>query len=295
VTDVLSPLPISSWRGIEFPVTDRTVTFAHDTVDQKIQFRNGFPVDITGAQSMRFRYTVPLDEGIVRGPFKNLFTATLKKFFDAVYDKTPGVLVDPVYGVFTCKPVLFDEKLRAQIRSGTVVDVEFVQHVEVTDETELELATLKSAESQAGALDREVASAPWPEDEEFEPSVDPLAQIAGYGRQLEFIGNRFVALLDKVAYRTERIEAAAEALESPDRAGIIRAARRTRLATLKLKSRGTNPGKTIRRLRKNADMTLSAIAAEVGMTLDDLLKINPMLATKSVVEAGTPVNYWKST
>jgi hypothetical protein len=268
------------------------MSFAHDTVDQKIQYRNGYPVEIMGTQNPRFRYTIPADENLIRGGFPNFFTKTLPELIMALYDTSPGVLNDPLRGVFTCKPVQYDEQLDAKLRSGVSAEVEFTRHVEPTEDSDLDLASLPSAESQAGILDQEVVRSSLYEGDPPSLAVDPFRQIAGYGQQLVFAGNKIAAMLDRAASGAEAIELAAQALEKPDGCGVIRAARRLRLASYRLKSRGTTPGKTIRRVKKNADMTLSAIAADVGMSLDDLLKLNPWLATAPLVKAGTPVNYW---
>jgi len=292
MTDQLRLLPNAAWRGIAFPVSGRNVSFAHDVVDQKIQYRNGYPVEITGAQNIRFRYTVPADENLVRGGFPNFFTKTLPELMEAIYDTSSGILSDPIKGVFTCKPVQYDERLEARLRSGVSVDIEFTQHVEPTEDTELELSSLPSAESQAGILDQEVIASDLYEGPPDTLAVDPFKQIAGYGQQLVFAGNKIAAQLDRAAAGAESIERAAEALEDPGRTGIIHSARRLRLACLQLRLRGTTPGKTLRRVKKNSDMTLSALASELGMTLDDFLKINPALATDPIVKSGTAVNYW---
>ena len=289
MSDQFQLLPSPSWRGIVFPVTERTVSRAHDKVEHKIQYRNGFPIEMTGARNWTFEYRIPLREDIsVRG-YANLFTVTLPELVAAFEDTSEGELVDPVYGVFRCVPDTWSDTSTAAIRDGTDVSVSFV-HSPLPDGTTLDIQTARSAEQAAIAFGQDLEGVDWEEEPPPPPlDVSLFAQIAGFGEQLQRPLAQTNAKLDKAAYDLEVIEDTAGELENPQRSGIIRSSRRLRLATYRVKQRADDPLRSVRSVTTGAAKTLLAVANDVGMTLEAFLRINPRLAGAPIVPAGTVI------
>jgi hypothetical protein len=289
MSDQFKLLPAPSWRGIVFPVTQRSVTRAHDKVEHKIQYRNGFPIEMTGARNWTFEYTIPFREDISVKGYRNLFTVTMPQLIEAFEDTEVGELVDPVYGVFRCVPDTWQDTSTAAIRDGTDVVVSFV-HSPQPDDAALDIQTARSAEQAAIALGRELEATDW-EDNEPPPPLDVslLAQLSGFGEQLQRPLAQTNAQLNRAAYDLENIESTAEELENPQKSGIIRSSRRLRLATFRIQQRAEDPLKSVRTLTTNAAKTTLSLANDVGMTLEAFLRINPKLAGFPIVPAGTVV------
>ncbi len=227
MTDVLRLLPPFEWRGRRYPVLTRAVSFAHDNAPHKLQYRDGEFVEMTGAKSFTFTYTLAMREDIARGPYKNLFTEGLIPLLTDCRDRTPGPLVDPVYGEFRCVPASFTDDSDNNKRDGTDVRVEFTHAPEFVtaddEQRDQNITGISGLVADAGQLDQQLTLADWNQ----EPSPDKVTDILSAINGLQII-------------------------------------RRT-------------------------TSTVSAIAADLDMTVAELLSLNPFLARSPVVPAGTVI------
>lgn len=298
MTDVLSKLPRFKWRGIELPLTSRSVRFSHDDTDHTFQYRDGDYVERKGVKNWVFSYGIPFRQDIAKGPYKNLFSEQLLNFIFACRDKSPDTLRDPVIGSFRAVVSTYEEETDVLKRDGTDVRVEF-KHSPLIDDVELEviqggISGLGSVASQAGALDQDVAGIDWPAQEPSpEPTIDPLSAISGFGRQIENQGNKFSAALDNVAYKAEQVEEANARLEDPRTFQIGRSSRRVQAAALHAKELLQNPERRIIRVTQAYAKSISRIAADSAMTVQQLLQLNPSIAGRPIVPAGTVVGVYK--
>ena len=294
MTDVLSKLPRFSWRGQELPLLSRSVRFSHDDTDHTFQYRDGDIIERKGVKNWTFNYTIPFRQDIAKGPYKDLFTVGLLEFIFACRDKSADTLRDPVLGSMRCVCSTYEEETDAQKRDGTDVRVEF-KSSPLLDDVELEiiqggLSGLQAVSSQAGALDADVSRVLWPPQVPSpEPSIDPLSAISGFGRQIEGQGNKVAFALDNIAYKAEQVEESAARLEDPHTFQLIRSSRRTQAASLKLKDRALNPERRMLRVTLKYAKSLSTIAADNAMTLEQLLKANPTIAGRPIAPQGTVI------
>jgi hypothetical protein len=249
---------------------------------------------MTGAENRRFTYTIPMREDIAAGPYERLFTVGLTQLYRDMLNRAPGPLIDPTWGEVTCVPASWSNSLDPNRRDGTDVDVEFVEWKDIASETDTAggVDTLQGLESDAGALDAEVAAVareaqvPSPE-----PATDPLSAIAGVGAQLTRSRDRVTASLAQTSNRLEKIEAALDDLQDPLNGELIRETRRLRVSTARLAEKA-EPTRVVRNTTANTNKALAAIAAELAMSIADLLKLNPDLAKSPVVLAGTPILFY---
>jgi hypothetical protein len=142
-------------------------------------------------------------------------------------------------------------------------------------------------------MDDSVYLVNWQQIPSPEPATDPLSQISGFGRQIERQGNKISARLDDVAMRAEAVEKAADRLEDPNTFQLKRSSRRVQAAALRLKDRIVNPERRIMRVVLAYQRSLTEIAAADGMTLKELIDLNPTLANKPFVPAGTVVSVFR--
>jgi hypothetical protein len=295
--DVFKNLPRLSWRGIELPIMTRTASFQHENVQHKFAFRDNALVEQLGAQNWTFSYTIPFRQGIAKGPYVDLFLRTFTDFVFACRDRSPGELTDPVLGAFRAQCTSLTDESDPNKRDGDDVRVEFVHAPEIDDVEMLAggVQSLSGLANDSGALDADFERVDIPpEQEPPEPTVNPISAITGVLRQLQFQGNKVSATLDDTAFRAEQLEAAAAALEDPGQSfPIKRSSRRVRDSAIQLKKRSQDPARTIITVHARYSATLSATAANLGMTLADLLRLNPRLARQPTVPAGTPINRYQ--
>ncbi len=296
MTDALASLPRLSFRGIVVPVTGgRDAGFSHEDVAHKFIYRDNEFLEALGARGWTFSYTIPMRQDIARGPYSNLYTEVLPRFIAACRDTEPGELVDPelspIYGSFRVKPTSLTSQLDVNKRDGTDIRVEFVHAPEFDDlDSDVDGAqSIADLATQAGLLDGEVLVVDWEQEVPPEPSLDPLTAIDSIGRQLDRNVNKVSAKFDDAAFRLEKIEKTFDRLENPQTWGVRRSTRRLRSAVIRSKQRADDPLKRIVTVAQRFNTTATAIALEHGMTLQELLRLNPGIAATPIVLAGTTI------
>jgi hypothetical protein len=307
MTDVLAQMRPLSWRGILLPIVERSAGFQHDEVQHKFTYRDEMLIESTGRRNLTFRYTVPMRQDIARGPYANLYTEVLPQLFDACRNRGAGELDDPVYGAFRAKCTAWDDMLDPNKRDGIDVRLEFI-HAPAPGETAEEAprpASPGSLETDAGKLDADVAGTSFefntqtadqpigtpfvPQQNPPEATLDLFTAIAAYGRNLEQYGNRISAQLDRASARLERIEESYDDLGNPKNWAIIRSSRRLRGNVQRVKERLANPARDILRITTSAAIGIGELSGSLGLSVRDLLRLNPKLAKLPLVPKGTTI------
>jgi hypothetical protein len=244
-----------------------------------------------GAQPWTFRYKIPLREGITREPYRGLFFQTLTDLAVALRNKTPGDLIDPYWGVFRCVPADFNGEIDALSRDGTDINVEFTHSPEIDElEPDVIISGFESMESDARSLDDEVARIDWEQELPPEATVDPLSLAAGIVRSVEYSGNKVLSFGEQFVARAESVENALDSLEDPRTFGLKRRSRRMQLLARRTSQRAADPFRGARAHRVATNQTLSELAAEVRVTVTELVASNRFLARTPIVPAGTVIS-----
>ncbi len=281
-----------SWRGIIYPVASRETSFLHENVDHRIQYRsNDFPEPI-GPHSFLFRYTIPMYEGLNHGKYGSLFNEVLPLLIRDMRNKEPGDLVDPVLGLYRCVPVSYKESTDVNKRDGCEVQVDFLHAPRIGDgDPELP----QTITGIVGALeesfnDDNLALVDWKQQPSPEGVTDILSAINGIGRQGLRQVDKIASQLDSLSLKMQKIEDTADAAENPQNWRIRDSARQFHLNLIDAKDRITeDPYVKIKRITLNSTKTLIAIARDSGMTLKELLDLNPQLARKQLLPSGTQI------
>lgn len=297
MTDVFPLIPRLSWRGIEYPVIERNVSFLHENVDHRIQYReNDFPEPI-GPHSFLFKYTIPMREDIAKGPYKNLFNEGLPILVRNMRNKEPGDLVDPVYGPFRCVPVSFSETTDVNKRDGTDVQVEFL-HSPLINDTDPELPKsitgIVGLVGESGLLDSELKLQDWKQEPSPEGVTDALSAINGIGRQGLRQIDKIGAQLDALSLKMQKIEDTADIAENPQNWKIRDSARQVQLDIVEAKKRiSEDPATKVVRLTTKVAKTVTTMARDFGMTVEQLISMNPSMARSPLIPSGTKINIAK--
>ena len=109
--DALSKLPLFEWRDQQYPILQRAVSFAHEGVAHRLQYRDNDFIEQLGPHSLTFTYTLCMRQSVAKGPYKDLFTTGYPLLFAACRDREKGVLVDPLLGEFVCVPQMWNDDL----------------------------------------------------------------------------------------------------------------------------------------------------------------------------------------
>jgi hypothetical protein len=291
--DVLKLLAKFSWRGEIYPISSRQVSFRHEGIEHTIQYRDFDFIEQLGAHGLTFRYTIPNRQNIAKGPYKQMFADGYPRLFRDMQDRTAGTLFDPLLNrIFQCVPSSWDDTTDPRKRDGTDVQVEFRHSPPLTEEDPqtVDATTVAGLTSEAGALDAEVAKADWKQEVPPEPSIDPLNFATGVVAQGLAQIQKVSASLQDFAYKMEKIEQTCDAAENPENWGIRDAARRNRESAIRLNRRlKEDPATKLRTFTTRTRALISDVASDAGMTIEELLSLNPALARLPYVPLGAVV------
>lgn len=301
-TDVLRLLPPVMWRGINYPIISRDVGFAHESVQHKLERRNEDLVEQTGARNMTFSYTFPMREGLFKGPYKSMFIEGLRKLLADCRNKTPGILVDPVYGEYRCVPASYQDGMDLGKRDGTDIKVEFLHSPEEGASSAPEMPTInavindgRTANASAATLGDFPGTPPasraqlLPEqDDGAGDGTELLNAINGLGRQVLAFGERLNAQLDNQIFRLHKLEDTANELSGPPAWILRRDARKARDTANRLRATSAEV-KPVRVVVNASPRSVTSLAATLGVSVADLIRANPSLSRSPIVRAGTNV------
>lgn len=298
MTDVFKLLEPMSWRGVNYPLIERSVSFLHENVDHRIQYRaNDFPEPI-GPHSFLFKYSIPMRQDIVLSRYGDLFNEGLPILVRDMRNKEPGDLNDPLLGMFRCIPVSYTETTSVDKRDGTDVQLEFLHSPRIGDsdpELPQSITGITGLVGDSGLTDDDLAKQDWNQEPSPEGVTDILSAINGIGRQGLRQIDKLASQLDSLSLKMQKIEDTADAAENPQNWRIRESARQLHLNIIDAKNRLTeDPVVKINRLTTKVNTTLSSLAATLGMTLLDLISLNPSLSRSPVIKAGAVVYVKKS-
>jgi len=296
IIDQFAQLPHLTWRDtIWLPVAERSHEFAHEGAEQLILYRNGSFTEQTGAGARIFEYTIPLREGVTKGPYYNLFSNTLMVLWRSFHDdKSPGNLFDPIYGLQLCVPQRWSETTDVNKRDGVDVRISWKTHTPIDGSEESSSSSLDSLTSDAKRLDDEVQAINWPKQQPPpDATSDPLSAAAGVLQQGNYAIRRNKARFHAVAYKMGAVEDAAAEAESNGipGAGFVRQdARRGRLRATKVAESPTRDlASTVVQVTIGSTTDLFSSARALGVSIQDLIELNPNLATTPTIPGGTKV------
>lgn len=308
--DVFRNLPRVSWRGIIVPVTERRASFGQEIVKHKFAYRDDEIVEGLGRLNLRFEYTIPFRQDITKGPYENLFLEVYPKFLAACRDSSAGELTDPVLGTFDARCEQLNSISDVNRRDGDDVQVTFVQSPPIDQIAEFVVAPMagfdatvqqgKDFNSQVDPISQAQLSAlglgQFQGDfDDLTSSIDALDQIAGIGAMAQSVYvDRAEAAIARYEHQVNKVadvlEQANEKLSSPQNAPAIRNARRLVDALNRTRNQAAFPGQRVLTQVIGQDMTVSAAAQFLGISVAEFIILNP-LASLPLVLAGTTVSY----
>lgn len=289
MSDVFALLPNFQFRGKKYPLAARSVGFAHEAIAHVIQYRDNAIIEQTGAQNLTFTYSIPMREDIARGPYKSLFTQGLPALFRDMRNREEGELIDPVLGHFTVVPTSFSEETDVDKRDGTDVRVEFKQSPSLDEDQEPEAPSLQGVLAKAGRFDDQIKRANWQQQPSPRGTTDILSAVNGLLSLGDQARDRVRGTTQDLLARCEKIEATVDRTTDPANWMLRAEARRLRADILTAGAFGQHPLTPKSQAVTKYRQPLSAVAAANGMTVEQMLALNPQLAASPMVPAGTTI------
>jgi len=296
-----SKLPKFSWRGQQLPISARSVSFAHESVQHKLQRRNQDLVEQTGAHNLVFTYTIPMRSGIFKGNYgDSLFGVGLQKFFRACRDKSPGVLVDPVYGQRRAVCSSYNDDTDMGRTDGVDIRVEFTDAPEEGEDDAFDFPTVQSARNSGAATSQSVKAfaRPDPTKPERAELKKLKSNLGDTLIQYQNFGVSTVNELKQSSYQAKRVEdIVTDALSNAvtrgtadalDLFGLQQSARRQRDDAIRAQRNDAEQARA--RVIVNAlSRSLTSIAATYGVSVESLIAANPELTKAPMVPVGATV------
>jgi prophage DNA circulation protein len=309
MTDVLGRLTEAAWRGIEFPIAHREFGFSQDTEAHRFIFRDEQLIESLGLTNPTYRYNIPFREDLARGSWKNLFVDVYPKFLEACIDRTKGILLDPIHGPVQVKVTSLQEIADPGRRDGVDVEVNFIsapdedfQRVELGTT----LSTIEGAEGLQHALDTNLSSSDLDDDtkkqlaelnKDASPArLNPLQFATGAVNQVEAAGNKIAAQFGQVANQAQALDDGVRRVARPDLQPIRSNARQLQLAALDLARTpvggNSQRGKAVRIYNVPNDTGTLSLASKLHMSVQEFIKLNPLIGRSPTVATGTAVFYF---
>lgn len=281
-------LAVPSWRSILFPSTDLEHRFAHENSPAHVSYGNGDYFDMTGTRAGFWDCSIPFNETLKN--WEKLFSKTYPEFYEAMRDRSPGILVTPLQGPKLCVPGSYEEKLKPLVLDGVGVRCTWSEHTPVEGSDLDAPPNLPALFTEASALDKQVSGMSWDGSSPL-PTTDPLTAIAATINQLNTARDKVKGNILAVSQRANAIETACEKLGAnggPKANSVRLAARRLRLRSERVAN--APPREVVGEVTKavtEAPMTVFQLARESGIDLKDFLDLNFTLAKQVMIPPGT--------
>lgn len=288
--DALSQLVRPSWRGIPFDIIAFEMSGDHDHTTHKAPDRDGGLTEATGRNPFSWRFSAIFRNGVVGS--EGAYPKRWREFVKACADRSPGTLLHPELGELKAKCKSFPTTWDSARRDGVDMQLEFV---EATDDDSVLVALDKIGSTpfaQARSLDDALgAMNPQPSlPEELSPSLlDSINRLSGLAAQARLSLGNLTAQIDSMAGAITNLREQIEAFDNPAHHGALAACDALFAALFDLgESLSERARPFAPAIVQNAG-TLAAVAAYFGNSLEDFLRLNPLLASKTSVDSGTQV------
>jgi prophage DNA circulation protein len=296
--DILSQLLECSFRGISFPVESLDVNFAHDVIQHKRMDRDGAKLENTGMGALSYNVKAPFCNSIAKGPMEtwsNLYPDTKNKMLEALQDRTTGDFIHPELGLRRCKASNVHSALDPNYRSGVVLTFALIEDTEDDDAVSITAnSTVSIAKSAAVSLDAKIAKLKPPiktglEEDGLKSFTDAIDKIGGAFDQVGLLQKQVIGKIDKVIGRINKLSDTIS-----DTIGDLGTAPDQLIASLlMIKKNALVQPKPLGFYQTKAKTTVNQLCIQFRNSVQELVTLNPDLASASTVKAFTIIRYYK--
>jgi hypothetical protein len=295
--DVLSTTDLARWRDVAFVCGPVSISFDQQHAVHTYPDRDAGYVESTGRNPATFTFTAIFRRGVVGpGGGREAFPGEWLRFQAACADRTAGDLVHPLLGTVKAKCQRCSTSVDPNRRDGVDVDVSFIEATDRDDELAAllgQISPLGSCYDGARAFDGAYAAVqpePPPLPESLRPSLlDSIKQLSGALAQARLGVGNVIAQIDGMASAINDLSDQIAALDDPKNYRALDALERTFAALLRLGQEVKKRARPFRQVTLLREMSLPEISSQYGTPLQDLFRLNPLIATRDTMPPGSIV------
>lgn len=291
----LSQRPECQWRDIIFPITSREVRFGIKLAEYPILYRRQMTEALLVGAKV-FTYDIPATDGLKVKPYAQWFSVSFEKFHAAFANRTVGALQDPVYGGLQAIPYEWSDTISVADRNGARIRASFVEYV---SDGMLESEPVGALAGKAGFYAKSLDDAILKLPKTSLPSLpgtsftQMISQIKGIGDQIIRQGQRATGMLQDIASHCMALVDTFDRLANPGESiGAKAAAVALHKVVRELIKRVSNPTKMVKVIVTSTTILVAALAAQYGISMGELLALNPDLVKRTRVPPGTQVKIY---
>lgn len=288
----ISQLPAVSWRDLpKIPCETADYDFSHSNAERRWPFIDGAGHDHAGRDSIPVRCTFYFLNTMLDGVL--YYTEYWQEWREALFDGVHGPLQHPDLGTFDAVVQSGSVRMNAQTRSGVIVSVNFVEHVEDPEkESQFSVATV-DIEAAAKAADSAMADAGlnYPDGMPESDFLSSYQAIKGdiFSATLRVTGaiNQIQGLVVMVI---DDLKASTDPENWPHMVIMVsfwNALQDTKKRIEQKTERAVGQHTT------RSEVSLSSLANQLNNTVDQLIELNLSLVSKPYVPALTVVRYYR--
>ncbi len=290
------------WAFCSFPVSEMSIDLSQDIAEHKYWGKDGARLEATGRAPLVFTAKIPFRNGIFPGRGEQwapsiLYPDGYRAFLSAMADRTTRELQHPELGVIKCKPVSCKTNWSGGRRDGVDVDATWKETTEDGEESAIERDSPATGYVEAGELDGHLSSAELrklaPKMPAYTPDLaDTMRSIASFGDTISVFQKRATGRIDSLAYKVDRIAESMEGARNALTWPVDLAAMRLADSLTRLRKELVASGRALVLYTVPVASTLGAIAPQLGVPIEELLRLNPHLGRSLTVRGGRVVKYF---
>ena len=207
-----------TWRGLHLPLTNISLSLAHDLVEHKYWGVDGARVEATGVAPIRISATIPVVNSI--NPGKNekwkagaLYPDLLRNFIIEFSKKTTGYVQHPEFGEIACKPEKMDFELSGEKQDCTEIKASWVETLDDALAHKLKIPERPNIELAASDLNASMQDlkALAPGLPKFQDDLESLCRkLRAFVDLPTIFSYRVVGLANRIFYQAHLFEVAIE-------------------------------------------------------------------------------------
>lgn len=290
--DVLASLSKASFRDVPFDVVAMRMNVEQDHAAHLFPDRDAGIIEATGRKPVGYSFTAIFRNGVL-GFTDQPYPGQWRKFVAACADRSTATLTHPELGDIRAKCQSCVTSWEPSKRDGVDVEVSFIEASGLEDDLLTQLAKLGSTPYSA-ARDFDSAAEDlgylpdFPDD--LKPSLlESLKRLNGAIAQFKLGLGNITATIDGYASAIGDLRDQIASIDDPKNYKMLDALDRLFGSLLDLGQTVTAKARPTTLAIVPFTQPVSAVAGFFHNSIDDFLRLNPLLASRTKVLVGTPV------
>ena len=290
--DILADLPELEWRGLTAPCELNPYDIKHNQAPRQYPYVNGAAHEWTGREPIALTARLFFLNTLLGASGNFHYPQNWLRWRDAIMDGTMGRLAHPDLGEFDARVVSSHVDMNAHVRSGAIVDVNWVETLEdaTTSIIFAKPPIDASATVETAAAGAAAAKIKYPDGVGETNLLDAWSSIKGQ------IGSASLAVTGAISQmqgQVRALHADIEALNDVELNPVTSAL--THLWTIledKKEALTRSVSKSVRTRIETHDTSITSIASDTNNKVSEIMNLNPGLLRSPRVPKGSKVSFY---